>query len=577
MKQSTRTRKQEPPNKFCCTVPSCLSGDGLPKPFASKKLLTQHYIKVHAEKKFACCKCEKKFGAEWLQKHHESTCGMSWTCSCGTTYQNREALLTHARRHQHTLPFKLKRGDTSKPKPMSRQVVQPVIVPVPTPVIIILQNQSTEECHTSVALQSLNSAKKSTTHAWRNIVPKADNSSSAPQAQHALQAVPCREQEHHCPAKVHQGSQTNVSCRHKRTKDSSIQASWRNDGKKDASEHVDLPPKVPRRIRPARSAVQTQTCKTDVVSKELRPSTANQQSLNAARKARGRSTHTQTVESAVYKVKKKAKPKHITSEDASRTSDKEMTTSELWNDIDTLLFNTSSSPLREWTDYMPRITSATQTLERDRFLDDLCDSYVSLQSTMEREPTLRGKISEGDSGLQKESALFGNGLLAEKGSMLPVFSAVCDPVQSSTLEETLEQVSKILSSQTQTDDILDSFLMCSVQQSEAQTDFPLFSHNETQTNDDVLFECSSVFHMETQTSGFLFSDLESVDIETQTPWAMDFDFSIDNLVAEVLPHQVKRRDAESQIENCQLPAAWLGACSERKDCTNIETQTGAAP
>ncbi|KAH9362171.1 hypothetical protein HPB48_002149 [Haemaphysalis longicornis] len=93
-------------------VPSLTSGN--PTLSARLQPLDRHFIKVHAEKKYSCSKCGKKFGAEWLAKHHEATCGTSWLCSCGATYQNREALLTHARRHSHGLPFELKRGDAQK-------------------------------------------------------------------------------------------------------------------------------------------------------------------------------------------------------------------------------------------------------------------------------------------------------------------------------------------------------------------------------------------------------------------------------------------------------------------------------
>ncbi|XP_064466599.1 uncharacterized protein LOC135377829 [Ornithodoros turicata] len=557
MKQSTGAWTPVSTNKFCCNVPSCLSRDGLPKPFSTRKLLMQHHIKVHAEKKFPCQKCGKGFGAGWLLKHHESTCGMSWACSCGITYYNREALLTHARRHRHTLPFKLKRGDTCRQKHACHQVVQQVVVPVPTPVIIIVQNQTPEKL-----LKPKDVTSK--THPWRNIIPKGQNYPSTVPS--VPETIPV---DHHGSAKVHQSCQTYVSCRHRRTKDSSIQASGRNDGKKDASEHADLPPKVSRRSKPARLAVQTQTCKNDINSKEPHNSTGVQ-------KAGGCSTHTQTVESTVSKVKRTTKPRRCPSKEALAKSDKEITSSQLWNDIDTLFFNSPSSSLRDWNDYMPRSTSATQTLEQDRFFDDLCNSYGSFQSTREIEPPFSSAMLGGKSEQHSDRPFpLKSSLLAkEKESMLQALSPVSAP--SLSLEETLEEVSNILSSQTQTDDILDSLLMSNVQQSGAQTDFPLFSHNETQTND-VFFECSNMFHMETQTSELLFSDLESVDIETQTPWTTEFDFNVSHLAPDVLPQQRKRRDAESQIERCQLNAAWLNSRSGKKDCINMETQTGASP
>lgn len=565
MKQSPCTWTPLSPSKFCCSAPSCLSRDGLPKPFSTRKLLMQHHIKVHAEKKFPCQKCGKGFGAEWLLKHHESTCGMSWACSCGATYCNREALLTHARRHQHTLPFKLKRGDRCKQKQASHRVVQ-VVVPVPTPVIIIVQSQTPASANEPVKsrnIQSRDTGSKAVTHPWRNIIPKVQRNPSAAAAPVTVPVRHCSEQDRNGPAKVHQSCQTYVSCRHRRTKDSSIQASERNDMKKDASEHVDLPPKVLKRSKPARSAVQTQTCKNDIGTKE-----ALQHSSLGVQKARGCSTHTQTVESMVSKVPRMTKPRRLPPRDGK--SDTQVVSRQLWSDIDSLIFGSPSPSLRDWNDYLRRSTSATQTLGQDTFFSDLCNSYGSFQPTRSIESAFSGAMLGDKIGQCSPPK---DGLLdKEKETMLQVLS----PTQNLSLEETLQEVNNILSSQTQTDDILDNWLLSNVQQSGAQTDFPLFSHNETQTNEDVYFECSNMFNMETQTSEFLFSDLESVDIETQTPWTTEFDFSVSDLVPSVLPEETKRRDAESQIEHCQLNTGWLDSCSVRKDFINIETQTGAS-
>ncbi|KAL3243921.1 hypothetical protein MRX96_019509 [Rhipicephalus microplus] len=130
MRQKTGTGAA--PKRFRCPVGSCSSKDGQAKLFSSQKLLNQHFFKVHAEKKYSCSKCGKKFGADWLSKHHEATCGTSWLCSCGASYQNREALLTHARRRSHALPFERKRGDACKQKTSHSQPLQAIILPVAT-------------------------------------------------------------------------------------------------------------------------------------------------------------------------------------------------------------------------------------------------------------------------------------------------------------------------------------------------------------------------------------------------------------------------------------------------------------
>ncbi|KAG0416930.1 hypothetical protein HPB47_006028, partial [Ixodes persulcatus] len=173
-----------------------------------------HYIKVHAEKKYSCSKCGKKFGAEWLSKHHESTCGTSWHCQCGATYQNREALLTHARRHKHTLPFELKRGDVCRRKQASSQAAQHIIVPVGAQVIIVIQDQKTSSGQKGQDIP-VHGANR-TTGQWRNIVPKASSIPivmpvpSVPPLASAMAGASLSSGSTICEGKVHQACQTNV-------------------------------------------------------------------------------------------------------------------------------------------------------------------------------------------------------------------------------------------------------------------------------------------------------------------------------------------------------------------------------
>lgn len=560
---------------FCCSIANCLSRDGQPRPFSSQKLLTQHFIKVHAEKKYPCSKCGKKFGAEWLSKHHESTCGTLWHCSCKAIYQNREALLTHARRQMHTLPFKLKRGDTCKRKQASSQAVQQVIVPVATQVIILMQNQKvggSEGVRQAIACR----ANKNTCQ-WRSIVPKVTDISSLLTASTASALSSTTRAgdtfvNSEIANKVHQASQTNVSWKFKRTKDSCIQASTRAGCTRDASELVDLPPKACRRSRAMKTAVETQTSGLDIHTRDIQPRTS-ELSSHVKKSSYGCSIHTQTVESAVCKAKrtraKRAAPKQQPSK-----MDKEIATSELWSDLDELLFQgRTAAPSREWMEFFPRSSSATQTLEPDALFKDMCN----YRSSTARES---GSVFPRDLGEQQESfnqqrllpdpLEEGLNVISRKETMLPVLASVEEP--NGCLGSTLGNV--IFSSETQTDNLLDSLLLTSVQQSAAQTDFPLFSHNETQTSEDVPLECTDVLHMETQTSGWLFGDFESVDIETQTPWE-HLDFSFDDLVTD--DNFTKKKDAESQIECCQLKRSWaaMKLCNKdaHKGCNNMETQT----
>lgn len=112
-----------------CPVPGCLYSLGSERHFTEKKLLNQHIAKVHAEKKFSCAKCQKSFGTDWYRRHHEQTCGIEWKCYCGNVYASRLSLLTHARRNQHKLPDHVITSDKMKQnKATSKFVDNPVIV-----------------------------------------------------------------------------------------------------------------------------------------------------------------------------------------------------------------------------------------------------------------------------------------------------------------------------------------------------------------------------------------------------------------------------------------------------------------
>ncbi|KAK3603884.1 hypothetical protein CHS0354_042891 [Potamilus streckersoni] len=100
-------QKQKKPNtdimKFHCPVKNCTYQVGC-RFFKSNKLLKQHYLKVHAEKRFACDKCGLKFGMERDRLRHQSHCGVLFHCgTCGCSYTTREALLTHCKRNNHQL------------------------------------------------------------------------------------------------------------------------------------------------------------------------------------------------------------------------------------------------------------------------------------------------------------------------------------------------------------------------------------------------------------------------------------------------------------------------------------------
>lgn len=86
--------------EFYCPMLNCAyhldTGNG--NHFSSRKYLKQHFQKVHANKIFECCVCQKKFSTVVLRENHERTCG-SYECNqCRFSYKSKEALLSHIRR-----------------------------------------------------------------------------------------------------------------------------------------------------------------------------------------------------------------------------------------------------------------------------------------------------------------------------------------------------------------------------------------------------------------------------------------------------------------------------------------------
>lgn len=75
----------------------------------------QHYLKVHAEKKFVCSKCTMGFGIEHDLKRHLESCGVLYSCgTCPVKYSTKEALLMHCKRGQHVYPEEYQRQTKSQ-------------------------------------------------------------------------------------------------------------------------------------------------------------------------------------------------------------------------------------------------------------------------------------------------------------------------------------------------------------------------------------------------------------------------------------------------------------------------------
>ncbi|XP_067854245.1 ATM interactor [Heptranchias perlo] len=87
---------------YCCPIEGCPRGPN--RPFSQFALVKQHFMKIHAEKKHKCDKCNNSYGTEWDLKRHAEDCGRIFQCTCGCPYASRPALLSHIYRTGHEIP-----------------------------------------------------------------------------------------------------------------------------------------------------------------------------------------------------------------------------------------------------------------------------------------------------------------------------------------------------------------------------------------------------------------------------------------------------------------------------------------
>lgn len=88
---------------YCCPIEGCPRGPN--RPFSQFSLVKQHFMKMHAEKKHKCSKCNNGYSTEWDLKRHMEDCGKTYHCTCGCPYASRAALLSHVYRTGHEIPI----------------------------------------------------------------------------------------------------------------------------------------------------------------------------------------------------------------------------------------------------------------------------------------------------------------------------------------------------------------------------------------------------------------------------------------------------------------------------------------
>nr|XP_046205184.1 ATM interactor [Oncorhynchus gorbuscha] len=104
---------------YCCPIEGCPRGPN--RPFSQFSLVKQHFMKMHAEKKHKCSKCNNGYSTEWDLRRHIEDCGRTYRCTCGCPYASRAALLSHIYRTGHEVPTEHRYPPVKKRK-MERQI-----------------------------------------------------------------------------------------------------------------------------------------------------------------------------------------------------------------------------------------------------------------------------------------------------------------------------------------------------------------------------------------------------------------------------------------------------------------------
>ncbi|XP_072321808.1 ATM interactor [Eucyclogobius newberryi] len=99
---TVRKDMKGPQKLYCCPIEGCPRGPS--RPFSQFSLVKQHFMKMHAEKKHKCSKCNNGYSTEWDLKRHIEDCGKTYQCTCGCPYASRAALLSHVYRTGHEIP-----------------------------------------------------------------------------------------------------------------------------------------------------------------------------------------------------------------------------------------------------------------------------------------------------------------------------------------------------------------------------------------------------------------------------------------------------------------------------------------
>lgn len=132
--------------QYHCPVQNCVYNVLSKRHFTSKKLLKQHYMKLHADKKHKCAKCGQGFGLERDCRRHQLTCGLIFRCkTCDCPFSSIEATINHCNIKQHEIPEECRNLRSSKlpsSAPAQTILILQATPPNPSPSPSIQNNSS---------------------------------------------------------------------------------------------------------------------------------------------------------------------------------------------------------------------------------------------------------------------------------------------------------------------------------------------------------------------------------------------------------------------------------------------------
>ncbi|XP_042897492.1 ATM interactor isoform X2 [Parasteatoda tepidariorum] len=602
-----RVKPKKMKGEYHCPFSGCLY-NGSEKSFSGKKFLNQHIAKVHAEKKFICEKCGKGFGLDWWRKHHEKTCGMEWLCDCGSKYTSRESLLTHARRSGHNLPDHIVPINKSKQtKPFNESMENPVILLFQP--VAIAQGIKCERSalHPRPIFPKVSESRFFTTSTVENHMHNEENVSYFP---------PCTKYESTLlPSEISISNDTDLNSQKCSSHIINLQpvntvSSTMKAVATQTFSETELPSDTGEsNVRQMQVSIATQTCnEMECLSKTLesRASQCSRRKSKTSSAVRNESTHTQTAESAVVKIKRKRsrrKSVAITTEPCLFTENQGAGQSVWPNFKDLILQNPETSLFRNTMStqtnyYASKVLCDSQTITDKELFDwaetikkdyesDICKQPFELSNQVPADPL---------SSLQqcKQPFIINNDMPQDSLVALQD-SNFCVPLPEFDLfsTDTITKDDKLtkmrnnfthMSSESTLENkncpIFDIFSNCT---KPVATDHPVLSDIHTQTISNTELDFSLLANMETQTTDdfALYDLLEFSDTETQTPWDdfPDLDKSPPDQYSIEIQTDFSLADAELNPDpyaffNDNYVQNMIDACAEKERLSvNIETQT----